>query len=65
MAITSKQGTELGYISMFYVVRETTLEVERAISDTLLFFGVGNTNCWHARNGICSVPSSGYSDGSL
>jgi hypothetical protein len=50
---------------MFYVVRETALEVERAISDTLLFFGVGNTDCWHARNGICSVPSSGCSDGSL
>jgi hypothetical protein len=28
---------------MFYVVRETALEVEHAISGTLLFFGVGNT----------------------
>jgi hypothetical protein len=47
-AITSKEGPELGYIIVYFVVRKTSLELERAILTTLYFAGAENTDSWSA-----------------
>jgi hypothetical protein len=44
MAITFKEGPELGYIIMCFIVHKTTLELERVILTTLYFVSAENTD---------------------
>jgi hypothetical protein len=50
-AITSKDGHDLDHpiqITVCFIVRKTTSELERVILTTLCLAGAKNTNSWHA-----------------